>query len=251
MKQDIGLKKAKAVKADKRDAYSVLHKDIIELRLKPGTIVSIRNLCEHYQISRSPMRDALIRLSQEGQTNLLPQRGIMISKIDLKRVEEERFLRLSVEENVLQMYLTCRKADDIASIEALIEKQRHSIQAQDLREYMEQDNAFHQFFYRATGKQFCADVIWKASSHYSRVRLLASVDRVITDKETRQHTEMLEAIRENNAQKLIDIFKVHLSDLDSETHALRQKYPDLFLNASFEEKQIDELRSDFLDKLKD
>ena len=85
------------------EVYSVLRKAIVELYLQPGVILSMKDICEHLSIGRSPVRDALIRLDQEGLVTLLPQKGTMISQIDSWRVEQERFLRISVEEEVMAL----------------------------------------------------------------------------------------------------------------------------------------------------
>ena len=69
------------------DVYSILRDDIICLRLRPGTFFSIKDICEIYGVGRSPGRDALIRLAQEGLVTFLPQRGTMISTLDLERIE--------------------------------------------------------------------------------------------------------------------------------------------------------------------
>lgn len=251
MKQEAKLKPEKQTQEeDRQDAYSSLRRDIIELRLKPGTIVSIRDLCEHFRVSRSPMRDALIRLGQEGLIDLMPQRGIRISQIDLKRVEEERFLRISVEKNVMQVYMTHCAPEDAALLETSVDKQKQSIEAKDYRRNISLDDEFHKFFYRAAGKPFCADVIWKASGHYSRIRLLSCVDRDIIEEVTRQHYEMVDAIKAGDAEKMLAIFNRHLSKIGGEERFLTQKYPDLFLQQESVDRGNDLLKSDFLDTLK-
>lgn len=250
-KQESGIKQnGRITNPDKQDAYAILRRDIVELRLKPGTIVSIRDLCGHYEMSRSPMRDALIRLSQEGLIDLLPQRGIRISQIDLKRVEEERFLRVSVERNVMRAYMAIKKPGDTELLEASVKKQWESLQAKDFRRSIALDDDFHRFFYKATGNRFCADVIWRASGHYSRVRLLTCAERDLAEEVTRQHGEIIAAIRSSDEEKLLTLFTHHLSKIDTDEQVLTKKYPDLFVQREASGKDEDMLRKDFLDTLK-
>lgn len=233
------------------DAYTILRKEIIELRLRPGTFVSIKNLCEHFRISRSPMRDALLRLNEEGLVTLLPQRGTIISKIDLKRVEEERFLRVSVEREVMGLYMTNPTPEDIAKLEASLAQQRESIAAEDFRRFITADDDFHDVFYGTTGKPFCAEVIRKASGHYNRVRLLSCIDMDITDNILQQHCEMIAAMKSKDAQKMLAVFSHHLSKIDVEEHMLSRKYPDLFLREGAEDRENDTLEADFLQTLRE
>ena len=236
---------------DKQDAYALLRKDIIGLFLKPGTIVSIRELCGHYGISRSPTRDALIRLGEEGLIVLLPQRGIMISKIDIGRVEEERFLRVSVERNVMELYLAHHDPSDPAYLEEAVRRQSEAALAGDYRRDIALDDEFHRFFYRATGRTFCADVIAKSSGHYLRVRLLTCVDRGITQEIIRQHREMVEAVKAGDGARALGIFDRHLSKIGREERTLCEKYPALFLQSAAGREEADPLKSDFLQTLKE
>ena len=85
--------------------YDVLRTDILNLKLRPGMIFSIRDISEAYQVGRTPVRDALISLSKEGLITFLPQRGTMISKINYDKVLNERFLRTCVEEKVILEFM--------------------------------------------------------------------------------------------------------------------------------------------------
>lgn len=234
----------------KPDAYAVLRKDIIELRLKPGTIVSIRDLCGHYRISRSPMRDALIRLGEENLVDLLPQRGIMISKINIGRVEEERFLRISVERGVMRIFAQRHTPEDLVFPEASIVRQKRALREKDYRVCLALDDEFHRHFYRAAGKTFCADVVRKASGHYSRVRLLTCVDRDISRKVIDQHSELIEAIKKDDTDRMLRVFQDHLGSLDDEIRDLSNRYPDLFLQGKSVPRESDLLENDFLETLK-
>ena len=240
----------RAPREKKQDAYSVLRRDIVELRLKPGTTASIRDLCGHFHISRSPMRDALIRLGEEGLVDLLPQRGITISRIDLGRVEEERFLRISVERNVMREFMEHHSPEDVAFLQASIVKQKRNLPTKDYRANMTLDDEFHRYFYRVTGKTLCADVVWKASGHYSRVRLLTCVDRDISQQVVGQHCDFVEAVGKGDTEGLLTAFDHHLSRIGAEVRQLGARYPDLFLPGGAPARGDDPLKDDFLETLK-
>ncbi len=227
------------------DAYRLLRRSIVELQLKPGAILSIRDLCEHFGLSRSPLRDALIRLSQEGLVTLLPQRGTMISRIDFRRVEEERFLRVSVERQVMALFLRERGETDVARLEQSLVLQNASVAAGDLRRFMDLDDDFHDIFYETAHKSFCASTIRHVSGHYRRVRLLSCVDSSISREILRQHQEMMAAIRTGDDAEVLALFDRHLGKLDEEEPVFLRKYPDLF-QQSAAEKSGDSLGTDFL-----
>ena len=230
----------------KNGAYSSLRRDIIGLKLKPGLIISIKELCDHYKSSRSPMRDILLRLEQEGLVTLLPQRGIMISKIDFKRVNEERFLRVSVESRIMQCFMREHTKADIVSLEKSIEQQARCIKASEFRKFLSADDEFHNKFYLAVGRSWSADVINSVSGHYKRVRLLSIINRSTSENILSQHREMLDAIDKNDEQHLLELFNHHLTKLDEEEPEFLRKFPDLCITNSAEDRREDILGNDFL-----
>lgn len=211
-------------------AYAVLRRNIVELRLKPGAVVSIKELCTNFGLNRTPARDALIRLSQEGLISLLPQRGVAIAKIDLTRVENERFLRASAEEKVMRAYLSkTRGPGDIPTLERLVARQRECLSKSEYRRNMALDDAFHRFFYDAVGLSGCADIIWHASGQYGRLRLLIDMDSDISEKVLEQHIEITKAIRNGDEETLASLLETHLSKIEAEGKALCAVYPELFV----------------------
>ena len=109
------------------DVYSILRDDIICLRLRPGTFFSIKDICEIYGVGRSPGRDALIRLAQEGLVTFLPQRGTMISTLDLERIDNERFIRRSIEENIMRDFVAIFSPSVILELEECIRDQKECL----------------------------------------------------------------------------------------------------------------------------
>lgn len=251
MNNDILMKMAGARKEQTASAnvYDDLRREIIELNLKPGAIISIKDICEHFGTSRSPVRDALIRLEQEGLITSLPQRGTMISKIDFSRVEQERFFRVCVEERVMNEFIDRHTREDIDRLEKILELQLESVKNEEYRYFMELDDEFHAIFYEATGKSFCAKMIQQVSGHYRRVRLLTTVDMTISENVLEQHQQILEAVKKGDSKALHLVLNKHLSKIQDEEITFCKKYPDLFTESSSFEREPDFWKEDFLKSL--
>ena len=82
--------------------YSILKNRIYNLEYRPGRSLSVATLAQELDVSRSPVRDALLHLGQEELVQIFPQSGTRVSLINIHRMEEERFLRKSLELNALQ-----------------------------------------------------------------------------------------------------------------------------------------------------
>lgn len=232
------------------NVYDDLRREIIELTLKPGAIISIKDMCEHFGTSRSPVRDALIRLEQEGLITTLPQRGTMISKIDFSRVEQERFMRVCVEEQVMNEFITKHKPEDIIVLEELLVIQKEAAEEKDNRRFLEADENFHNIFYIATDKGFCAKTIQQISGHYKRFRLLTTVDKIISEDVIEQHRQILNAVKEKDVEKMHQVLKKHFYKIHDEEIIFCKKYPDIFNEENVWEHEQKFWSEDFLTTLK-
>lgn len=212
------------------EVYSVLRRAIVELYLQPGAILSIKDICEHFKMGRSPVRDALIRLEQDGLVTLLPQRGTMISQIDLSRVEQERFLRISVEEEVMKLFMAKHTPSDITSLHEALRQQQEIADRKDvdLREFLLSDDAFHEVFYAVVDKLFCLRAIQNLWGHYRRMRLLTLDGSTSPQEIIQQHRTLIAALQARDTELMSNTFYFHLRKLDREELVLLKKYPHLF-----------------------
>lgn len=91
-------------------AYRVLYENIMSLKLPPGTAMSEQELSGILNVSRTPVREAFIRLSQKGLLEILPQRGTFVSKIHTEQLAEFRFFRVTLERAIIE--LACQAFPD-------------------------------------------------------------------------------------------------------------------------------------------
>lgn len=227
--------------------YDVLRNDILDLKLRPGMIFSIKDISESYEVGRTPVRDALISLSKEGLITFLPQRGTMISKIDYDKVRNERFLRICVEENVVLEFMAVCDLKAITALEMSLDRQVQLEKEGAIRAFLAEDMYFHSIFYNYVNKGYCNDILSANSGHYRRIRLLAMSDTGIDPEVLKQHREILDAILAKDAERLHGVLNHHLNRLVRKERPLVAKYPDLFDRENIEVKrENDELGVDFL-----
>ena len=235
-------------KVEGNDVYSVLRDDIINLRLRPGAFFSIRDLCTFYNVGRSPGREALIRLEQEGLVTFLPQRGTMISKLDLERIDNERYIRRSIEENVMRDFVGMFSNTVILRLEEMLREQRALQEEQDQRGFLDADDRFHQVFYQQAGREYCCSVIDKECSNYRRMRLLAQMtDPDAMEKSIDEHAALVDAVSMRDMEKVMSCFYLHLDRIKSQERKIVRRFADLFqAEGGQEHKENHDLNTDFL-----
>ncbi|MFZ5966107.1 MAG: GntR family transcriptional regulator [Bacillota bacterium] len=208
--------------------YYTLRKNIMALNFKPGEALSIKDISEQLNVSRSPVRDALIKLEKEGLVDVIPQKGTTVSKIDLKRVAEERFLRESLEENAIRLFMKAYKESDISTLRHYIEMQKQSLKDNDYISFLAYDDNFHSVFFQSIDKSMCWEIIQSMSGHYKRIRLMSLWDEKILSNVVIHHQEILEDICNNNLKGATGTLKKHLTKISIEESDLIKKYPDFF-----------------------
>ena len=97
--------------------YTVLKEGIMTLSLPPGTAMSTQEVATRLNVSRTPVREAFIRLHEEGLVDVFPQRQTIVSRIDFRRVMQERFIRESLETAALHLFMETRSEEYLARMQ--------------------------------------------------------------------------------------------------------------------------------------
>lgn len=230
--------------------YYSLRKNILYLNLKPGESINTKEIAEHLGVSRSPVRDSLIKLQKEGLITSIPKKGTIISKINLDRVEEERFLRLCLESKVILLFLKCYSDSDLTELKNNLENQKESIRKKDMESFLRYDDQFHEIFFRASNKMLCWETLQNMSGHYHRVRFMALSDVLVVNYVLNQHEQFLNLILEENIEDLKILIELHISQQNKEEKTLIKEYPDYFECTAVDMVNIDFLKKDFLKMIK-
>lgn len=243
----MGVVVAREMQEDKDKIYEILRLDILELKLRPGLIFSIKDISEMYEVGRSPVRDALISLSKEGLITFLPQRGTMVSKINCDKVKNERFLRTCVEENVMLEFMAVCDLKAITELEMSLNRQLKSQKDGNIRDFIEEDMYFHSIFYYGAKKGYIYEILSANSGNYGRLRLLSMAERGIESVVLEEHRALVDAVLVKDSEQMHKVLDCHLNRLVSQERPLMIRNPELFDQQEVKPKRVsDELGVDFL-----
>lgn len=191
-------------------AYRVLRGNIMSLELKPGELLSEIELSETLGISRTPIREVLMKLKAEHLIEVKPQSGTFVSLIDLDLVQEARFMRFTLEEKVLK--LACEHFPE----EMFIELEKNLYAQQILagidggeKEFHKLDNQFHELFFLGVNKENVWKSILNISTHYNRMRLLSQAEDPKRDV-VEQHREFIDVIKNKEIDKVEALIAEHM-----------------------------------------
>ena len=210
------------------EIYQTLRSEILSLRFKPGEELNLQLLSTQLQVSRSPVRDALMRLSGDNLVDIFPQKGTRVSLINLKQVEEERFLRKSLEESAVRKFIYQSKEEHFLAMERAVEEQVDAMASDDFVKFIEADDQFHSQIFSGIGMQRIWKIITNQGGNHHRIRLLSFSEKNVLPNIIEQHRNMMEALRTKQLETVLTLEDKHLSKLLQETELMVQHYPDYF-----------------------
>ena len=215
-------------KESNRDyALRIIKDNIINLTLKPGMMISEQDIATDLHLSRTPVHEAMQELSTTKIIQVLPQRGNIISKIDMNLVDEAIFMRLTIESALTKMACEIASDKDIQDLEETVALQEFYLQKNDMEKLMAHDNAFHKMMYKITNKMECYYLVKMMNIHLDRVREL----HLLTSDPTRvvnEHKEILQHFKDHNPNGVRELVASHLNQVHLDEGKIRQKYPEYF-----------------------
>jgi DNA-binding GntR family transcriptional regulator len=216
--------------------YTALRKSIINLNLLPGKAISEKEISLKFNVSRTPVREAFIQLANEGLVEIFPQKETLVSKIDETRVNQEFFLRESLERAVLELFIERSAPGDFSGMEACLEKQKEAYDGKDYTGFLTWDNNFHKAIFDASGQDLSWNVMESMGGHYYRVRLLSTWLSGIPKSIVSQHKKLLASLKKKDSAKARSLLDEHLHQLPAEMRELQKEYPQYFATSSRENR---------------
>ncbi|HKL60216.1 MAG TPA: GntR family transcriptional regulator [Sphaerochaeta sp.] len=210
------------------EIYQTLRSEILSLRFKPGEELNLQLLSEQLQVSRSPVRDALMKLSGDNLVDIFPQKGTRVSLIDLKQVEEERFLRKSLEESAVRKFINIHTEEHLHMMEKSILLQQKAMEEENFVDFLAADNAFHGVIFNAIQMSRIWNLIQSQGGNHHRIRLLSFSEKNVLGNIIEQHQNMLGALRFKDLSEMLVLEDKHLSKLLQETESMVLRYPTYF-----------------------
>jgi len=211
--------------------HEVLRQAIIRMVLAPGQALSEKEIADLFAVSRQPVREAFIRLSESGLVEVRPQRGTYVVRISRQAVLEARFIRESLEVAIALEAAKCELPSSVLmELNELIERQRSCIERQDHDRFFFLDEMFHRTLAISTGQTMAWNVIEDVKAQLDRVRYLSIPDSTPIPKLADQHQAIVDAISAGDTEAAEQAMSIHQREILHSLPELERRFPELFEN---------------------
>jgi DNA-binding GntR family transcriptional regulator len=191
-------------------AYAYAKQRILDGRFPGGEILSEGEVAAAVGLSRTPVREAFLRLEVEGLLRLYPKRGALVVPVSVGEVESVHETRVLVERHAIAKVIAMGARLE-AAFDAALERQEALVAAGDSRAFVEADHEFHRLFVREARNPILLQLHDSLRDRQSRMGLVAiardgtRIDRIIAE-----HRELAHAVTAGDAKEALAIIDRHL-----------------------------------------
>ena len=181
-------------------AYEAIRDAILELTLRPGQQVAVNQLADLLRVSRTPVRDAMLRLQREGLMTVVPHKGAYVSRISVQDVQDIFELRILLERYAARIAATRMTAEDRARIEETMQQAARAFEQGDPLLAADTAGLIHDMLVRKTNNGRLAACLMDLDSHYGRIRHLAVAIPGRFERSQQEHRAILAALQQADAE---------------------------------------------------
>lgn len=208
--------------------YRLLRQEIVDCTIRPGTLLSEKEISTRFSVSRQPVREAFIKLSETGLVQILPQRGTFVMKISAKRVSDGRFIREALESAIIRRVATTITPERLMQLKHNLHRQELAAANKRDKEFLELDDEFHRTFTEIVDCPMAWETIETIKATMDRVRFMSLADVSPPESLIEQHYRIYHALEKRDPDAAEEAIHQHLREMITTITTISQRNTDWF-----------------------
>ncbi|MGM0884123.1 MAG: GntR family transcriptional regulator [Bacillota bacterium] len=200
------------------EVYQTLKKAIVMLELKPGQRLNDKELAEQFEISRTPVREALKRLEDEGLVESVPSSSTRVSPINVEGAKNAFTVVAALHSLAARLAVPLLSEADIEAMESCNQQLSIALEHSNVIKAIEADDAFHNIFINAAGNPEIRIALDRLSSKVHRLEI-SQFGSIKGIKSVEQHSRIITACKKHDkmtVSRLVEENWLSLGELLSE-----------------------------------
>lgn len=208
--------------------YLSLRQAIVGLSIEPGARLRKSVVCEALGVSRSPVSEAITRLSGEGLVDVIPQAGTFVARFSMDEIREGAFLREAIELAAIEELCGQITEEQLRLLRRNLRMQEALVEDEDFAGFYTLDAEFHALILSLTGYRKLTAVAASAWVHVDRARQLILPVKGRVDETLQEHRAIVEALGARNVVQARSALRLHLRQLMTFLTPLEESRPHMF-----------------------
>ena len=194
------------------ELYERIKEDVIRLRFRADEIINEKDLAEQHGVSKTPVREALRLLQEQGFVETVPYRGTYVTLLSLDNIKQMIYMRVAVETMVLRDFIAVQSPMVMEDIRHQIAKQQALIQEKDFEpeQFYRMDAKMHSIWFTAVRRQKLWEMLQAQQLHYTRFRMLDFITETDFTRIIGEHKELFGLIEARDERGVEASLKEHL-----------------------------------------
>jgi DNA-binding GntR family transcriptional regulator len=212
--------------------HNFLRQEIITGHLLPRTMLSEQELSQRFGVSRTPVREALIKLAEEGLVETFPQYGSFVSPITISEVFDNQFVREAIECSAIERAIERIGKEEVRAITRIIDRQVMLEAAGDDEGFFVADEQLHEFFLTLAGHPQAWRVVVNTKAQLDRVRYLTMRLPKKLSSVLAEHRMIVDRFIAQDRVGAVEAMRTHLRGVFHSVEILESENPHFFANSS-------------------
>jgi DNA-binding GntR family transcriptional regulator len=208
--------------------YVVLREAIVSAELEPGRRLSENELADRLGVSRTPVREALVRLRDERLVAIVPQLGTFVTLISPDAVADAAFVREALECSAIRLATGNATERDLEELQANLAAQDRAEETGDIDAFDHLDEALHRTLCELSGRDIAWSLSRRANGHLDRVRRLSLPEPGYLGEMVAEHRAVVAAVADKDPDQAEAALRHHLRMVLSSLPSIRAAHPDYF-----------------------
>ena len=206
------------------DAYDGIKQRIRDNQMTPGSNVPEQELAESLGVSRTPVREALIRLESEGLVEVVPRHGVRVLPIKTEDMQEIYDILTAVEPFAARRLAESDPGSEVLTgLQHTVEEMEAALDEQDLSRWANADEQFHRLLLDGLGNRRLSAFIDRLNDQAHRARMVTLRLREVPRESTLEQRAIFEALKQADGEKVEKLFRKHRERVASELTEILSK----------------------------
>ena len=208
--------------------HATLRDDILSLVRLPGSSISEKDIGDEHGVSRTPVREALLRLADERLIEITPKSGIFVSRIPIEMLSDAFAAREALEVMLVQKATDRVRPSTVTAMRAIIQRQYECVASNDAAGFHESDEALHRTIAEAAGHLGVWTMIVQIKVQLDRLRRLTLPRLGRIEHVIREHEKVVDGIAAGKPVEAAAAMREHIQSLRVVLREIRNLNPDYF-----------------------
>lgn len=210
--------------------YQELHKRIVSMELLPGASISESDLAERAQISRTPVREAILRLAREKLVEVVPKSGTFVARIPVSALPQALIARRALEGTTASAAAQAASRSQVFGLHAVLEQQREHAGQGNMQRFHQADEMFHKSIADIGRLPRLWQMVQEVKLQVDRFRRLTLPEPGRMTMAIEEHASVVHAIEQNLPDQARAAMDQHLSGLQLHIENVVNAHPEYFIH---------------------